>query len=70
MESSVSPNAQRNRSIGLSIVLSIIATLLLWGITAAFNITGFWTFVLAIGIIFAIFYFLVPWLEKNQMLGF
>lgn len=70
MESSVSTNAQRNRSIGLSIVLSIIATLLLWGITAAFNITGLWTFVLAIVIIVLIFYVVVPWLEKTHFVGF
>ena len=38
-----------------SIILSIVATLILWGVIYAFNLSGIWVFVASIAIIILIF---------------
>lgn len=49
-----------NRSILLSVVLSVVVTLILWGLQAIFHFSPFWLFLIYIGILLLLFYVILP----------
>ncbi len=49
-----------NQAILISVVLSVLVTLLLWGLQALFHFNAFWMFVIYILILLLLFYVIMP----------
>jgi Flp pilus assembly protein TadB len=50
-----------------SVILSVILTLFLWFIQSIFGLNMFWTFVVYILLLLALFYWVVPALNRSQL---
>ena len=57
---STASGSNANRSILISIVLSVVVTLVLWALQSIFRLSTFWIFIIYIAILFLLFYFLLP----------
>jgi len=50
-----------------SVILSVILTLILWFIQTIFNLNVFWLFVVYILLLLALFYWVLPALNRSQV---
>lgn len=58
-----------NRAILTSIILSVLVTLVLWGVQSFFHLNWFWTFVIYIGLLFLLFYLILPKISSGTKTG-
>lgn len=58
-----------NRAILTSIILSVLVTLILWGVQSIFHLNWFWTFVIYIGLLFLLFYLILPKISGGTKTG-
>lgn len=57
----------QDNSILKAIVLSVIVTAVLWIITSVLNLDTIWSFIVYIGLLFALYYLVLPMLHKNNI---